>query len=232
MVTPKSVRLSLPVDPRPRIDVGPPFRRLNSGWLALDFVNTVPGWLPNPERRAGRDWGDQIADERLLTYDDLLLWSQLAGVLDEHTARTLRRAAETHAAAAQMVVRRAHSLRAALFRLFRAAAGGWAPLAEDLDTLNGEQKRLRGGETLVHSPGAFQLQWRGSAGELHAVLWPPLRSALALLTQPMMTARLGQCGGAGCGWLFLDVGRGRARQWCDIRDCGNLAKVRAFRSRQ
>jgi predicted RNA-binding Zn ribbon-like protein len=95
-----------------------------------------------------------------------------------------------------------------------------------------EGKRLRAGEALVHTRGGFQLQWQGQAADLQCVLWPPLQSAVGLLTQPQLTARLGQCAGAGCGWLFLDVGRGRARQWCDIRDCGNLAKVRAFRSRQ
>jgi predicted RNA-binding Zn ribbon-like protein len=41
-----------------------------------------------------------------------------------------------------------------------------------------------------------------------------------------------QCGGESCGWLFLDTSRNRSRQWCDMRDCGNLAKVRRFRERQ
>jgi predicted RNA-binding Zn ribbon-like protein len=44
--------------------------------------------------------------------------------------------------------------------------------------------------------------------------------------------RVRQCGGENCGWLFLDTSRNRSRQWCDMRDCGNLAKVRRFRQRR
>lgn len=232
MVTSEApVRLTLPADPRPRVDVGLPFRRMNASWLALDFVNTVPGWLPSAERRAGRDWADRTAGERLIVYDDLILWSRLAGVLRDGSTRHLRRAAARDPGAAAAVVRRAHALRVALYRLFRAISRGWSPLAEDLDTFNRELRRLRDGEVLVHSPAGFQLEWAG-AHELQALLWPPLRSALALLLQPDLAARIGQCGGDGCNWLFVDVGRGRTRQWCDIRDCGNLAKVRAYRSRK
>ncbi|HEX6063495.1 MAG TPA: hypothetical protein VFZ04_04695, partial [Longimicrobiales bacterium] len=94
MVTSEApVRLTLPADPRPRVDVGLPFRRMNASWLALDFVNTVPGWLPSAERRAGRDWADRTAGERFIVYEDLILWSRLAGVLRDGSARHLRRAA-------------------------------------------------------------------------------------------------------------------------------------------
>jgi predicted RNA-binding Zn ribbon-like protein len=232
MVTDRgALRLTLPADPRARLDVGPPFRRLNSGWLALDFVNTVPGWLSNEERRGGKDWGDRIAGERLLTYDDIIAWSRLAGVVSERAARMLRRAAAAQPQAAGQIVRRAHTLRATLFRLFRAVSQGWTPLSADVDTFNRELRRLRENEVLVPTGTGYQLQWLAREDLLAAPLWPPLRSALSLLTQPDLAARLGQCGGEGCGWLFVDVGRGRVRQWCDIRDCGNLAKVRAFRSR-
>ncbi|MBA3694513.1 MAG: CGNR zinc finger domain-containing protein, partial [Acidobacteria bacterium] len=29
-----------------------------------------------------------------------------------------------------------------------------------------------------------------------------------------------------------DTSRNRTRQWCDMKDCGNLAKVRRFRAKQ
>ncbi|MGA2590961.1 MAG: CGNR zinc finger domain-containing protein [Bryobacteraceae bacterium] len=35
-----------------------------------------------------------------------------------------------------------------------------------------------------------------------------------------------------CGWMFLDTTRNRSRQWCDMRDCGNRAKVRRFREKR
>jgi len=40
-------------------------------------------------------------------------------------------------------------------------------------------------------------------------------------------ARVRQC--ARCTWLFVDRGRGVGRRWCDMRTCGNRAKIAAFR---
>ncbi|KUZ33116.1 CGNR zinc finger domain-containing protein [Burkholderia territorii] len=42
-------------------------------------------------------------------------------------------------------------------------------------------------------------------------------------------ARVRQCGR--CTWFFVDRGRGVGRRWCDMRTCGNRAKVAAFRER-
>ena len=42
-------------------------------------------------------------------------------------------------------------------------------------------------------------------------------------------ARIRQCGR--CTWFFVDRGRGVGRRWCDMRTCGNRAKVEAFRER-
>lgn len=224
-------RLGVPEDPRPRRDVGPPFERLSGGWLALDFVNTVAAWLPDPECRGGRAWGDRISGERLASYADLLRWAGVERLIDEATLAALEGAADADPGEASAVSERARSLRGALLRLFRAAIEGGRPRDEDLRTLNRELERLQGHQRVATSDGGFSLEWASDRPELEMLLWPPLRSALALLMRPELMNRLGQCGGAACGWLFLDLGRGRARRWCDIRDCGNVAKVRAYRQR-
>ncbi|MGI8786895.1 MAG: CGNR zinc finger domain-containing protein [Pyrinomonadaceae bacterium] len=59
------------------------------------------------------------------------------------------------------------------------------------------------------------------------MLWRISESAAAVLTTGDLT-RVRQCGGDCC-WMFLDTSRNRSRQWCDMKDCGNLAKVRRFR---
>ncbi len=51
-----------------------------------------------------------------------------------------------------------------------------------------------------------------------------------LLVAPEL-ARVRLCEGDDCGWLFVDGSRAGSRRWCDMSDCGNLAKVRAFRAR-
>lgn len=43
-------------------------------------------------------------------------------------------------------------------------------------------------------------------------------------------AKLRQC--KRCTWLFLNSGRGRGRQWCSMKTCGNRAKSAAFRDKK
>jgi predicted RNA-binding Zn ribbon-like protein len=62
------------------------------------------------------------------------------------------------------------------------------------------------------------------------MLWHIADSAAEFLTTGDLT-RLRECSGEDCGWLFEDTSKNRSRQWCDMRDCGNLAKVRRFRTR-
>lgn len=45
-------------------------------------------------------------------------------------------------------------------------------------------------------------------------------------------SRLKVCGNPGCRWVFYDDSKNRSRRWCDSNLCGNLFKVRRYRSRQ
>ncbi|MDY7106260.1 MAG: CGNR zinc finger domain-containing protein [Actinomycetota bacterium] len=44
--------------------------------------------------------------------------------------------------------------------------------------------------------------------------------------------RLKLCPGPSCGWAFVDRSRNRSRRWCEMRSCGNHAKVRAYRAKR
>jgi predicted RNA-binding Zn ribbon-like protein len=44
-------------------------------------------------------------------------------------------------------------------------------------------------------------------------------------------SRMKACPADDCRWAFYDRSRNRSRTWCDMSDCGNRAKVRAFRER-
>ena len=39
------------------------------------------------------------------------------------------------------------------------------------------------------------------------------------------------CRGFDCAWAFYDRSKNHSGAWCDINDCGNVAKARAFRQR-
>ncbi|HVF76990.1 MAG TPA: CGNR zinc finger domain-containing protein [Solirubrobacteraceae bacterium] len=43
--------------------------------------------------------------------------------------------------------------------------------------------------------------------------------------------RLKACPAEDCQWAFYDASRNRSAVWCDMRVCGNRAKVRGFRER-
>jgi predicted RNA-binding Zn ribbon-like protein len=56
----------------------------------------------------------------------------------------------------------------------------------------------------------------------------------AIVREAMLSgewARLKVCPADDCLWAFYDRSRNRSRTWCDMSDCGNRAKVKAFRAR-
>ena len=199
------------------------------GRLCLDFVNTVKGRLETEGgRRAGNR--DQVVGERLVSYEALLRWGALAGALTERDARKMAQEASVRTAQANAVLARSVACRDAIYRIFKATIEQRKPVAEDLAALNSELRVARGHEWLVASP-RFAWQWETDSLSLDRMLWPVVRSTADLLTAADLT-RVRQCPGEECGWLFLDISRSGRRQWCDMADCGNLAKVRRFRERQ
>src|SRR5258706_243420 len=67
---------------------------------------------------------------------------------------------------------------------------------------------------------------------LDHLLGPIARSAANLLTRDELLYHVSHCGGDNCGWLFVDSSKNHSRRWCDMRDCGNRAKVRRHRLKQ
>jgi predicted RNA-binding Zn ribbon-like protein len=57
-----------------------------------------------------------------------------------------------------------------------------------------------------------------------------VRAAAELLTSPER-ALVKRCASDTCLWLFLDRTKNHARRWCDMKVCGNRAKVRRHRKR-
>jgi len=158
------------------------------------------------------------------------VWARHAGLLDEQERKQLLLLAEEKPRAAALVFKRGLRLRAAIYRIFKAVLESWKADQADLDYLNEELRLARATQRLTRSEKEFRWDWQSHAATLDYVLWPLVLSAAALLASGDLS-RLRQCGGEKCGWLFLDTSRNRSRQWCDMKDCGNLAKVRRFRGR-
>ena len=194
--------------------------KLIGGRLCLDFVNTVGG-------RAG---GTVIRD-KIAGFLDLVAWSLLAGIVDASGARALARRAARSAVEATATLARAVQFREALYRILLCVVEGRRPAEADVDVLRREVSMVRAHERLSARGGAFVWTLPERMDALDRVLWPVSLSAAELLTSGELS-RLRQCGGETCSWMFLDTTRNRSRQWCDMRDCGNRAKVRRFREKR
>jgi predicted RNA-binding Zn ribbon-like protein len=206
------------------------FKRIG-GHPSLDFVNTVGAWVSDPERKSLTGYKESVLREKLNNYGDLVAWSRVAGLLTETAATQLLGLAQGQPGAASAVVKRALKLRESLYRLCKSVVEDWTPDLADLERLNQELTIARSHQRLVSTGSKFGWNWVETGESLDAVLWPLALSGAELLSSGDLS-RLRQCGGEECGWLFLDTSRNRSRQWCEMSDCGNLAKVRRFRRRQ
>lgn len=194
--------------------------RLVGGRLCLDFVNTVDG-----RQHDSSPLGDKLDD-----YSDLVAWSQHSGIVTAAEAARLIKESKQKPAAANNVWRRAIALREALHRIFKAMVLEKVPRSIDLETVNDELLKARKNERLISKDKGFRWEWVGGETALDRMLWPVAQSGAEFLSAGDFS-RLRECGGEGCGWLFEDTSRNRSRQWCHMQDCGNLAKVRRFRTR-
>jgi predicted RNA-binding Zn ribbon-like protein len=185
-----------------------------AGWHALDFVNTVSGYV------RGTLHGD-----RFQTYADLVAWSLQHGLLDEDRARRLLATAAKHPRMASGVLERARALRMAIYRVFTAASHDRSPEPEALDGINTELAGAMSNARIEAGADGFRWGWRATGADLDRVLWPIARSAADLLVSEKLE-RVHSCEGETCGWLFLDTSKNHSRRWCSMSDCGNTAKAR------
>lgn len=204
--------------------------KLIGGRLCLDFINTVGGRTVEATAKRKAVVGAVIREDRLLEYADLVAWSLRAGIVTSAEAARLLRESKRHEAEAKAALTRAVVLREALWRICKAIIEGLAPRQYDLDSLNRELALAYGRVQLTAGEKRVVWKWQDATASLDRMLWPVADSAAEYLTSGDLT-RLRECGGENCGWLFEDTSRNRSRQWCDMQDCGNLAKVRRFRSR-
>jgi len=123
-------------------------------------------------------------------------------------------------------VRRAIALREALRAHLRAHHGD--PLDPDAAAvLDAAARRARltlrftGGEATALEPAAGGVD--GALGRLLAIVKDAIDDGT--------WKRLKVCAAQSCQWAFYDESRNRSGAWCDMRVCGNRAKVRGFRER-
>jgi predicted RNA-binding Zn ribbon-like protein len=192
---------------------------LVGGELCLDFVKTVGNHnCPHP-------------NEHLTDYRALVVWSRHARIASPSTAQRLLRQAACQPAEAKRVLSRAIELREALYNVFSVVAQGNRPKAGDLQVLNRNLTQALAHERVVQDGDGFRWEWEAPEEALDQMLWPVARSAADLLTSDKL-ARVRECDGETCGWLFVDISKNHSRRWCSMNDCGNRAKAQRYHQRQ
>lgn len=195
---------------------------LLGGRLCLDFANTA----------------DYHASEHPIelvpSYPHVVSWALRAGGLgagDASRLLALAAASPDRSAAAHA---RAIALREALYRTIAGHSRGGAASSADLALLNRELQRAFAALAVVPAvDGSYGWRWSAPLGpdSLDAPLWPVAHDAAALLASAEL-ARVRECAGHGCGWLFLDTSRNHSRRWCSMEACGNRAKARRHYQRE
>ena len=197
-------------------------RTLNfiGGWLCLDFSNT----LGMHASEMGREF--------LRSYFDLVEWSNYAGIITEEEERSLLQSAENLPKEALGVLHEAIELREILFRIFSTIAKNAIPHEKDISLFNKKlSKMMRQSKLKITESG---IEWNVAGNKDH-LDWPlnlVIHSAFLLLTSEELD-KVKMCADErGCGWLFVDHSKNRSRRWCDMADCGNLAKQKRFSGRR
>ena len=190
------------------------------GWPALDFVNTVSGYVLGT-----------LIEDRFERYDDLVAWAQERELVDEEWAGRLLSRAERFPGKAKEILGRGRDLRMAIYRIFTAVAAGRTPDRASFDRLNTELAAAMEHARLESSGEGFRWGWRDTGSDLEGALWPVAKSAADLLVSHKLD-RVRSCQGDTCGWLFLDMSKNRSRRWCSMSDCGNTAKARRYYHRK
>jgi predicted RNA-binding Zn ribbon-like protein len=161
-----------------------------------------------------KKWRHRSNPEELLTgRSSLSEWAQEARMLDT----AVRVSADDFTAAID--------LREAIYRTVTARLDDRRPKPADVALLN-QQARTPPLRPRLLLTGKTRRE--GSCEQLLASL---AADALDLLTGTEID-RTKACANLDCTRLYVDSSRAANRHWCGMSECGNRAKVRAFRARQ
>ena len=182
--------------------------------LSLDFVNTV-GYISS-----------ENPTENLNSFSDLIEWSKQGKLISDDEAIVIFTKAKENILESERVFRRVLRLRKSVYDIFRSVISGEEIFDKDLTVFNRELSLAMSKAEIFCREGELIWDWKNDG--IERILFLITRVAAQLLTSSDLE-KLKCCSGENCGWLYYDTSKNKRRQWCDMRDCGNLAKARRFR---
>jgi predicted RNA-binding Zn ribbon-like protein len=187
--------------------------------LALDFTNTSSGR------------GFRSHQEHLRDFDTIMEWVEHARVMAPSDCTYVRTTVAKRPKLGRAVFEQVLKIRELIWTIGTALAEQ-RPVSEKLraSLTAAHAQNLRFAEMKMRD-GAYIWTWDPRKDVQGAILGPITLSALTLLMEKELS-RTRRCAGMECGWLFFDTTKNSRRRWCDMRVCGNRAKVRAARAKQ
>lgn len=198
----------------------PPKFELIGGNVCLDFINTLDD-RPSAQPK-----------ELLKNYYELARFGEDTGILTPAQLDFFFDNAHLMPDEAGDALRRAINLREAMYAIFSALMKKQTAPAVAMDTLNAYIRDAAQHSRLVQNkdvPREGRCEWRFDdlTSAFGAMLWPITRAAADLLASSDL-AQVRACSSPTCQWLFLDTSKNHHRRWCNMKVCGNRAKVRKF----
>jgi predicted RNA-binding Zn ribbon-like protein len=187
---------------------------LVAGALALDFANSASGR------------GSARYQEHLQSCRDVVAWAANAGVIDEVSSRLIADRIMQNAPEFEHLLHDALALREAIYEIAVAIAHRAPPAREHLDLVSARCAMTLGSASLEMGTDGARWRWPHAPPMPATILGPVALSAVGLLRESD-PARIRQCAGEHCGWVFFDMTKNRSRRWCEMSVCGNRAKAKA-----
>jgi len=199
-----SVRRDVDVD-KSFLDLGEP---CSEPWC-LTFSNTI----------GGRN--SSSPSDRFQSLQDLRTWLSRQGILQD----------DASSIDDPKNLERGIRLREAIYNIGSAVAAKRLPDDDDLSELNWNVQRAIVSARLTIEGDKIAWDLSSQRGSVAGCLGLIALSAAGLFTSSRAT-KIRECGNHECGWLFLDLSKNHSRKWCDMSDCGNLAKARRYYAKQ
>ena len=155
-------------------------------------------------------WRRDDAEELLLVRSDVRDWFAASPL-------------GLHVVPAAADVDRVRDVREAIHRAVTATRAGVRPGRADVALLNGIAAGA-GPHLRLTADGAVR-----RTATVDQALTSVVRDAFEVLLNDVDRVR--DCANPRCTRLFVDTSRGGTRRWCGMTECGNAAKVAAFRAR-
>lgn len=186
---------------------------LDGGYLCLDFINTVHSRTETPIR------------DYLLTYEDVLRWTNRTGILSKKEQKYLSDYAADHPDRAKKAFKKIINAREALFTLFGAIAEDRKPAIDSIEIFNRLLTKALVHVKLVPAKDKMQVVWEQGSDPLMLPLWMAVKSAYDILIEEPQD-RIKAC--PSCYWLFLDKTKNNKRRWCNSLTCGSIDKASRY----